>query len=337
MFSVTAGLLLVRSALADAANVSASGAVLCGGSAVVSPDSEWVWSTYAVPSPSCTSPAVVNNAQMCEGDLTSVVLQGNGQAQCLAATMSECKFDMHSFEKLNFDINMIGCGGTWAAPLWMTPDYWNGGGASGEIDMLENCPSDSLHSNFAGGGTPKTWTFADPNSFSGHVTVWKKSTGDIYVSVCSSSDLTSEGQCHISGAATYQNIYNSNGCKNGDCTFKFVSDIWNGYDGDGGWSYCASGSVHTSSGCKTSITNMKIEATSGTFTGKCAALVSTSPSPSPSPSPSGWQPCEGYTGETCCNPYSSPSEYCPGDVKCESCGGSKACHCPNQSLQDVMV
>lgn len=251
----------------------------------MSPDVEWVWSTGAAPSPSCTSPSVTNDAKMCEGDLTSVVLQGNGQAQCLAAKMDECKFNMRNFEKLNFDINMIGCGGTWAAPLWLTPDYWNGGGESGEIDMLENCPNDAVHSNFAGGGTPKTWTFANPNSFQGHVTMWKKDSGNIYVSTCSSSDLTSKGQCHISGAAFYANIYNSNACKEGDCIYSFVSDIWNGYSGDGGWQYCAQGKVHESSGCSTSITNIRIEAASGTFSGKCAALVASSPSPSPSPEP----------------------------------------------------
>merc|ERR1712046_515695 len=125
---------------------------------------------------------------------------------------------------------------------------------------------------------------------------------------CSPSELTSAGQCTISGADFYANVYESNACANADCTYSFVSDIWNGVDGDGGWRYCADGKTHPSSGCKTSITNIQIEAASGTFTGKCAALVS--PSPSPSPTPSSWQPCAGKSGEVCCNPDAvDPPEY----------------------------
>merc|ERR1712076_188702 len=104
--------------------------------------------------------------------------------------------------------------------------------------------------------------------------MWKKESGNIYVSLCPMSELTSEGKCHISGAAFYPDVYNSNACAQGDCIYTFVSDIWNGNAGDGGYAYCSQGRTHASSGCKTSITNIKVNANSGVFSGKCSALVS---------------------------------------------------------------
>jgi len=261
---------------------------LCGGSRVVSGSSDWLWSREIRNSPSCTSPAMENNAMMCENDITSVVLQGNGQPQCISSHMSDCRFDMHQIERLDFDLDMLGCGGTWAAPLWMTPDYWEGGGASGEIDMVENCPSTEVRSNFAGGGSQITWTIADPNSFRGHCTMWKQADANgvqsIHVKVCNPSEVVN-GACPEDGAAYLHDIYGLNGCAKGNCMYTMVSDIWNGLSGDGGYTGCANGQTHYSSGCSTSITNVRFQASSGTFTGKCAALVGGSPSPSPSPSP----------------------------------------------------
>merc|ERR1712107_78770 len=74
-------------------------------------------------------------------------------------------------------------------PLWMSPDHWEGGGASGEIDMMENCPADAVWNNFAGGGSQVKVAIADPNSFQGHTTMWIQADGgsgtqSVHVTTC---------------------------------------------------------------------------------------------------------------------------------------------------------
>jgi len=245
----------------------------------VDASSDWVWSHDAVPSPSCSSPAVENVAQMCTGYPTSVVIRGNGQPQCLSAQMPDCKFNMFDIDQLDFDTNMVGCRGTWAAPLWMTPNYWAGGGDSGEIDMLENCPTDQLWSNFAGGSQQVAWSFADTDSFSGHttMTLWKQVDGNgvmsIHVKTCKSSEVVGGSCSEVGGVAYLQDIYGKNGCSNGvDCIYTLVSDTWNGLARDSGFQGCAGGKPHYSSGCSVSVSNIRFKAFAGTFTGNCAKL-----------------------------------------------------------------
>lgn len=287
--------------LAISTNVSSrTPGVLCGGNAIVAPSSNWVWSSGAAPSPSCTSPPVENNAQMCSGDPTSVVIQGNGQPQCLGASMPDCRFNLRNIQQLDFDVNMIGCGGTWAAPLWMSPEYWAGGGASGEIDMMENCPSDAVWNNFAGGGTQVRVTIADPNSFQGHTTMWNQAdegtdTISTHVTTCDPSDVQG-GSCPETGAvAYYQNIFGANGCNGHNCMYTLISDIWNGLAGDDGYQSCAGGQTHYSSGCHVSVSNIRFKASPGTFSGKCSELVSSSSSPVCGDYPA----CAGLTGDCC--------------------------------------
>jgi len=258
---------------------SSSAGALCGGAAVVEPSSDWVWSPHAVPSQSCMSPPMQNNAQMCAGDPTSVVLQSSGQPECISARMPDCQFNMHDLDQLDFDVSMIGCKGTWAAPLWMSPDHWEGGGRSGEIDMMENCPADEIHNNFAGGGT-EAKVDGDANDFRGHTTMWKKADGNgvmsIYVKTCNPSDVDASGACPKGGEAYLRDIHGLNGCSVGNCMYTMITDIWNGNSGDGGYESCAGGNTHASSGCSVSVTNIRMKATAGVFVGKCAALVATS-------------------------------------------------------------
>merc|ERR1712079_101698 len=85
--------------------------------------------------------------------------------------------------------------------------------------------------------------------------------------------------------ARYDNVYAAHGCAAGNCMYRMVSDIWNGLSGDGGYGYCSHGRSHPSSGCKTSVTNIRFKTLPGTFTGKCSAFNSGSPTPSPTPLP----------------------------------------------------
>lgn len=177
---------------------------------------------------------------------------------------------MYKFEQLDADIDMENCKGTWTAPIWMSPRHWAGGGASGEVDMLEQCPNDKICSNFAGGGSARCWSF-DPDNFHGHMTMRKHTNGDVLVSVC-----TGSGPCSESGAAKYNNIYGSNGCASWlssdlKCMYTMISDIWLGTSGDQGYHYCSRGTYKRDSKCGFSITNIKIKSAQP-FTGKCAVL-----------------------------------------------------------------
>jgi len=295
--------------------LNATGSI-CNGKAVVSPESDWVWSTGAVPSPSCSSPSVINNAQMCEGDPTSIVLQASGNSECLASKM-ECPFSMYDFDQLDFDVQMLDCKGTWAAPLWMSPNHWEGGGDSGEVDMLENCPTDLVRSNFAGGGDQIAWT-SNGDFFFAHTTMWKQDDGNgiksVHVKACDSGEVKADGTCPEDGAAYLHDIYGKYGCSRGDCVYHMISDLWNGADGDGGWIGCTGRTTNYGSRCRFSITNIRVKGVP--FTGKCAAMMSTSPLPTPSPSPPTPQPTP---------PPSPPPSPPPAPLGGHCCFGGSTC------------
>lgn len=281
---MTRKLLLLTVCGACGANGLNSTGSICNGKAVVSPDAEWIWSTTATPSPSCSYPSVVNNARACEGDPTSIVLEASGNSECLASKMEACPFSMYDLDQLDFDVQMINCKGTWAAPLWMSPNHWEGGGDSGEIDMLENCPVDLVRSNFAAGGDQVAWTSNGDNFFA-HLTMWKQLDADgvnsIHVKACDPAELKGDGTCDEDGAAYLRDIYGKYGCSKGDCVYHMISDLWNGQDGDGGWIGCTGRTTNYGSECKFSITNIRTKGIP--FTGRCAAMSSTSPVPTPPP------------------------------------------------------
>jgi len=322
---------------------------MCPDSALVDASSDWVWSTQAHSSPSCTSPAASNIGRMCSGDPTSVVMHSHGLPGCFGTKMPDCKFNMHDLQQIDFDISMTDCAGTWAAPLWLTPDHWAGGGRSGEIDMVEMCPTSKISSNFAGASAPigyqvHGWSGTSPDSFSGHVTVWKQKASDgvtgITVKLCSATEASdNSGSCSAAGGAFYPNIYGSNACANGyDCTFQFVSDIWNGYAGDAGYTGCTKGSSPNNKNCGFGVRKIRVKGP--IFAGKCSALNSATTSPrrrqiSPRRRRSGgqWQPC---TRATCCDPNSAIQQICPSGDACQPCG-STACQCPDQALGEHVV
>lgn len=227
---------------------------------------------------------------MCAGDPTSLVMEGNGQPQCLSAGM-DCYFNMRDFEQLDFDMQMIGCKGVWAAPLWALPNQYIGKGkVSGEIDMVENCPNTKVETHFAGGGTQASWS-SNPNDYTSHTTMWKvngkKGKPDIHVRSCSYSEAAKNGgSCKHSGKnvnkAVLADIYGKNACSQGDCVYRFISDMWNGLEGNGGFKSCQKGKPKKGTPCKYSLTNIRTKGVPQS--GKCAALDSSSPPPPP-PSP----------------------------------------------------
>lgn len=243
---------------------------LCGGNEVVSGSSDWVWTPATSNGYSCMSPAVDSSKpKMCDGDPTSIVLEVTSAPECLVAYASDCEFSAYDVTQIDADVDMIDCYGTWAAPLWLTPDYWYDGGSSGEIDMIENCPETEVCANFAGGGNPHCYSEISPDNWHGHMTLWKSSDGDVTVALCDSQGSS----CSKFGTTgTYPSWYSSNACTNGqDCMFTMVSDIWIGTSGDDGYAYCSQGTYDANSKCSISVQNIQIE-TSSSFTGNCASL-----------------------------------------------------------------
>jgi len=53
------------------------------------------------------------------------------------------------------------------------------------------------------------------------------------------------------------------------------------------------------------------------------------PVPSPTPTPGTWVPC---VSGACCNPHTAVTQYCPGNIACQECGGGDACQCPSNTL-----
>ena len=258
----------------------------------------WVYNVSIGTAPSCKSSNGGTNdlgtrPQMCENDPTSIRLQTtSGKAECLVAKAFDCKISMHDFISLDYDFAIENCLGVWAAPLWLTPDTWQWGPGSGEIDSLEFCTRDAIHLNYAGGGHQvrvNNATFSIDNS-NGHVTVRKDAAGIVTTSICTSQEAKSnvDGQCKrpiytdcndcMQGNQSFscwcnpntnpQNIYGSGGCSNGgDCLWTLVSDIWNGVAGDGGYDACMTGipgvveqgKPNLNGGCKISVEKVTIK------------------------------------------------------------------------------
>jgi hypothetical protein len=234
---------------------------------------EWVFSANKGKSYSCASSSGgVNDmgtpgAQMCDGDPSSVRIGvTSGKSECLVASAPACKIPMHDFVSLDYEFTIDGCNGIWAAPLWLTPDTWQWGPGSGEIDSLEFCGRSEMHMNFAGGGhqvqLPANQFSIDGST--GHNTVRKDPAGIVTISTCTTQEAQNNGghcpapvyedcndcqwgtepdgsphpfACWCNAGAN--NIYGSGGCTKGtDCMWTLVSDIWNGVNGDAGYWGC---------------------------------------------------------------------------------------------------
>lgn len=250
---------------------------LCGGGAVVAPSADWIWTPSAGNSPSCGSPKVDPTVpRMCENDPTSVVLRLTDAPECISVEGGDCKFDMHNVTQLDADIDLLHCYGAWTAPLWFTPNIWIGDGASGEVDMVEQCPRTRLCSNFAGGQQEVCWNH-DPDKFHGHVTMRKDPQGTVTVTLCGRDGTLQNSpgsSCkEAKFPATYTDLYGSQGCEGGgnDCVFHLFSDIWAGTSGDAGYAHCSSGTYDPHNTCSLSVTDIRI-ASAVPFEGKCAAL-----------------------------------------------------------------
>ena len=307
--------------------VSNAAAVCAPATATEATSGAWPFSTEPGHAYSCASSAGGTNdlgtaPQQCAGDPASVRIEVSpGKAECLVASAAECKIPMHDFVSLDYDFHISACNGIWAAPLWMTPDTWQWGAGSGEIDSLEFCPRDSVNMNFAGGGHQVPATGFSIDGSDGHVTVRKDTAGIVTIVTCTSAVAAKNGgQCVrpsysgcpgcLDGANAFgcwcnapENIYGSGGCKNGgDCQWTLVSDVWNGVGGDAGYAGCMTavpaldllkGKPNLNSKCALSVEhivlrgggkNQSLQWGAGS-PASCAALTTAPPTPQPAPVP----------------------------------------------------
>jgi hypothetical protein len=231
----------------------------------VTPTSKWVWQA-GEESPSCSMTPRDAGVYACADadgnvddssiyvDMTTISGDRTG---CYVWTMGNCEFDINQMLYLDFDIDILNCGDVWAAPLWLTPHPWLGGGESGEIEMVECCPVGNVQTNFAGGGDERKWgdaSGAGPKHF--HMELVD---GNIKAYVC---DMDGS-KCTLSGSyPNYLSIVNACADKTSCYPFSFQSDIWNGFGGDGGWSGCdAVNSPNTN--CQFAVTNIKVTGADG--------------------------------------------------------------------------
>merc|ERR1719498_199214 len=171
---------------------------------------------------------------------------------CFVWESSICATDMTKVARIEFDFDFSECHDVWTAPLWITPQNWlEPGGTSGEIDFIEMCPVGNAATNFGAGGqvgeTQLSWGSGYGANGPKHFTLTLDAAGNLKTRIC---DLGGVTGC-FSGAH-YENFINVITSK---YAHHFVSDVWNGYGGDGGWYGC--GARHNeNTQCKYAIMNL---------------------------------------------------------------------------------
>jgi hypothetical protein len=160
---------------------------------------------------------------------------------CFAFT-SKCDFDIERLAYFEFDIDLTNCGTVWAAPLWASPTPWVAPAkTSGEIDFVEFCTVGTVRTNFGAGGEPgevqDAWGSASGLEGPKHF----KATFDPLASGGTLRTFVSDLDMQNTFAGSYYTNYLSTVTAtqaNNNYPFHLVSDVWNGYGGDGGWQGC---------------------------------------------------------------------------------------------------
>jgi hypothetical protein len=239
-----------------------------------------IWFRSLSTAPSCSAPPPSKQdpqiARSCNDDPTALVVDLSAAGSASAKNRcfhyeSACSFDINKVKEISFDLDAQGCADVWTAPLWMVPPNWGPTQwVSGEIDFFEICQQKPTVSFGSEPGQHGVWS-VDANHVQNKVRIhFDHATDTITSEIC---DLRSE-KCQSSGYTRhgyFEDIKKSHNPAGTGMTF--VSDIWNGSSGDGGFLGCARGGQHDSS-CKYSVKNVKVSSTTGEklFTGTCAAL-----------------------------------------------------------------
>jgi len=212
---------------------------------------------------------ISSNGQVDETSIMFDMSAKSSKTGCFVSEALGCGTDMTLVSKIEFDLDFSECHDVWAAPLWITPQTWiKPGGTSGEIDFLEMCPVGTVATNFGASGQPgetqRIWGNGIGADGPKHFILTLDQGGNLKTRIC-----------HLDGSgcfdgAHYDGFLNRITSKR---DHHFVSDIWNGYSGDGGWWGC--GARHSpNTNCRYAVMNIRVHTRSGIplYSGNCAAL-----------------------------------------------------------------
>lgn len=228
--------------------------------------------------PSCDQDARSDGMQKCirsngQADETSLFLDMSSLASrsgCFVWDIQECGTDLTRVSKVEFDFDFLNCHDVWTAPLWLTPQVWKSPGwTSGEIDFIEMCPVGNASTNFAGQGpsgaeVQKMW---GPGAGVGpkHFRLTFDEAGNLATQICDLNGTSCFDGAHYNGfMSSIESKHDHH----------FVSDVWNGHGGDGGWAGCKAKN-NEGTQCMYAIMNLRVYTKDGQplFTdGKCSAL-----------------------------------------------------------------
>lgn len=196
---------------------------------------------------------------------------------CFAWLASSCVMDFRRVLRIEFDFDVKSCGSVWAAPLWISPQPWDSPGpTSGEVDLVEACPVGSLYTNFATGG--HEMPIGNPSDLGGpkHMIMMIDSSASLVAGGTLRTQICDFGKTNCRDSAFYEDFMSRVSPTKGrgqSFPYTFLSDIWNGHGGDGGWTGCKAFN-NPNSQCQYVIHNIKIYTVDGRpmFSGKCGAL-----------------------------------------------------------------
>jgi len=273
-------LFLISSAIAQNLTLTPFAEVGCASTRVG--DANWLWETGAGTFPSCDMPV--------RGDIGSMCIDSNGQPDytslyvdlasapnrigCFAWLASSCVMDFRRVLRIEFDFDVKSCGSVWAAPLWISPQPWDSPGpTSGEVDLVEACPVGSLYTNFATGG--HEMPIGNPSDLGGpkHMIMMIDSSASLVAGGTLRTQICDFGKTNCRDYEDFMSRVSPTKGRGQSFPYTFLSDIWNGHGGDGGWTGCKAFN-NPNSQCQYVIHNIKIYTVDGRpmFSGKCGAL-----------------------------------------------------------------
>jgi hypothetical protein len=217
---------------------------------------------------------------------------------CFVWQTTGCSLNLRRVKKIEFDIDVTLCGDVWAAPLWMSPSPWVGGATSGEVDFAEGCPVGDLKTNFAGGGTQLSIGAAQGLGGPKHIIMELDNSGDVSQGGTLTTKVCDLDRTNCRSSSYYTNFMDTVHATKGKVQsdpYVFLSDVWNGHGGDGGW-YSCNARNNPNTNCEYAIKDIQVHTNEGTpmFSGHCAPLNADkvgpgpAPPPPPAPTPSGW-------------------------------------------------
>jgi len=273
--------------VSTAQNLSATGTPFATlGCATSRPgDASWIWQAGSGTWQSCQMPVRGDIGGMCldasgKVDPTSIYVNLAGAADrsgCFAWSANSCSVDFRRTQRIEFDFDVASCGSVWAAPLWIAPRPWESpASTSGEVDFVEACPVGDLRTNFATGGSEES--IGNPDNLGGpkHLIMTLDNSAQVAAAGTLRTQICDLGPVNCRESAFYPDFLSTvepTRGKGQSSPYFFISDIWNGYGGDAGWTGCKARN-NPNSLCQYAVRNIRVYTNDGgpMFSGRCAVL-----------------------------------------------------------------